>query len=480
MLQEQLNFDLIVIGGGPGGSTLASLVAMRGHKVLLLEREHFPRHQIGESLLPSTVHGICKLLGVHEELAQAGFPRKLGASFRWGKNPNVWRFEFGSHPALAAAGATFAYQVERSRFDKILLDNSRRKGVDVREGQTVIELLKEGERFSGVRFKDEAGNVFTAQSRFVADASGQQSQTCHMVGERIYSKYFQNVALYGYFEGGRRLPPPNSGNILCAAFSDGWFWYIPLSDTLTSVGAVISKDNTGQLKLGYEQAMTNLIDKCPLIKEYLGDAKRVTTGQYGTLRVRKDYSYLNSRFWAPGCVLIGDAACFIDPVFSSGVHLSTYSALLAARSINTCLEPDQPLSEEQLFTEFEKRYREEFSMFYKFYLTFYDMNQDESSYYWAARKITEHTAPDDHALVRLVSGGASSPTEFFKPLVGSGAQVDQALVWIDDTARSFVEPEAPVQSGYTDIFGGLLKYAPTPGSLTTTPDGLQWQQPASP
>src|SRR5439155_111060 len=143
-----------------------------------------------------------------------------------------------------------------------------------------------------------------------------------------------------YYENGKRLPPPNSGNILSVAFKNGWFWYIPLSDTLTSVGAVVSRDAAEQLS-DPQGAMQHFIDQAPLIKEYLAGAARVTSGIYGEYRIRKDYSYCNTGFWKPGCALVGDAACFIDPVFSSGVHLSTYSALLAARSINTCLRDSQ-------------------------------------------------------------------------------------------------------------------------------------------
>lgn len=121
------HFDLIVVGGGPSGSTLATLVAMRGHRVLLLEKESFPRYQIGESLLPATVHGVCKLLGVTEELEAANFTKKLGGTFRWGSNPEPWTFAFAISPKLAGP-TSFAYQVERMKFDKILIDNARRKG----------------------------------------------------------------------------------------------------------------------------------------------------------------------------------------------------------------------------------------------------------------------------------------------------------------------------------------------------------------
>ena len=154
---------------------------------------------------------------------------------------------------------------------------------------------------------------------------------------RQYSEFFRSLALFGYFEGGKRLPAPNSGNILSCAFDSGWFWYIPLSPTLTSVGAVVRREMASKIQGDPEEALMALIAECPMISDYLRDAKRVTEGQYGELRVRKDYSYANTRFWCPGMVLIGDAACFVDPIFSSGVHLATYSALLAARSINSVL-----------------------------------------------------------------------------------------------------------------------------------------------
>ena len=127
---SEQNFDVVVVGGGPGGSTTASFIAMDGHKVLLLEREKFPRHQVGESLLPATINGICVMLGVSEELAQANFTYKLGGTYRWGKHPEPWSFTFGPSSMIPGSQA-FAYQVERMKFDAILLNNARKKGVDV-------------------------------------------------------------------------------------------------------------------------------------------------------------------------------------------------------------------------------------------------------------------------------------------------------------------------------------------------------------
>ncbi|EYF01033.1 tryptophan 7-halogenase [Chondromyces apiculatus] len=409
------SFDVIVLGGGPAGSTVSTFTAMAGHRVLLLEREHLPRHQIGESLLPATIHGICPMLGVKEEVERAGFPRKNGGTFRWGKSPTPWTFRFTKQPNDPYG---YAYQVERAKFDDMLLRNAQRKGVDVREGHEVLGLLYEGERVVGVRFRDPGGKERTARARYVADTSGHKSHVAPTVGQRVFSKFFQNVALYGYYEHGKRLPAPNSGNILCAAFPSGWFWYIPLSDTLTSVGAVVAKESAGRIRESMDDAMRSYIDECPIIREYLAGATRVTEGIYGEYRIRKDYSYCNTRFWAPGVVLVGDAACFIDPVFSSGVHLATYSAMLAARSINTCLRGDELMDEEECFEEYEMRYRREFGKFYQFLTAFYDMNQDESSYFWSARKILNTEERDNDAFIRLVAG----ISEADEPLFEGGAE----------------------------------------------------------
>jgi halogenation protein CepH len=402
--------DVVVVGGGPGGSTLASLVAMQGHRVVLLEKEDFPRYQIGESLLPSTIHGICRLIGVSDELAKAGFTLKRGGTFRWGSNPDPWTFSFSISPSMAGE-TSFAYQVERSKFDKILLDNARRVGADVREGCAVSDIISGADRVRGVSYVDRAGNSRKIHSRYVIDASGNKSRIYPNVGgSRKYSEFFRGLALFGYFENGKRLPRPNSGNILCAAFDSGWFWYIPLSETLTSVGAVVRRELASKVQGDPEQALQALIEECPMIKEYLAGARRVTEGQYGQVRVRKDYSYDNTKFWRPGLALVGDSACFIDPVFSSGVHLATYSALLAARSINSVMA--QIVDEETAFHEFELRYRREYGVFYQFLMSFYDMHISEQSYFWSAKKVTKNTHSELESFVDLVGGLSSGEAAF--------------------------------------------------------------------
>jgi halogenation protein CepH len=485
-------FDVIVIGGGPGGSTTATLTARQGHRVLQLEKEKFPRYQIGESLLPSTVHGIAPLLGVGDRLRAAGFTRKSGGTFRWGTNPVPWEFSFAVWPGFGGP-TSYAYNVERMKFDQILLDNAREHGVDVRESCTVLDVVEDGGRVSGVRYVDADGGEHTALARYVVDASGNRGRTYRQVGGlRQYSEYFRNIALFGYFEGGKRLPAPNSGNILAAAFDNGWFWYIPLTPELTSVGVVVHSDAAERVQGDPELALRNLIDSCPLIKEYLADATRVTSGPYGELRVRKDYSYCNTVFWKPGMVLVGDSACFVDPVLSTGVHLATYSGLLAARSINSCLAGT--VDEESAFGEFERRYRREYGVFYEFLASFYGMQAGEQSYFWAAKKITNSQLPELQAFVELVGGAASGETLLSRPealaehLVSSsddlvtafdemdgqaGDRLDVGVVasamsesdWLMDKARLGAEAgqEAPL------FDGGLISSA----------DGTHWVRPAA-
>jgi halogenation protein CepH len=492
MKSAMQDFDLAVVGGGPAGSSVATFVAMRGHRVVLLEKETFPRHQIGESLLPATVHGICPLLGVSEEIKKAGFMRKLGGTFRWGRNAEPWTFNFGSSPMMDVPTG-FAYQVERSRFDNILLQNARTKGVDVRERTLVTDIVRDGDGVvTGLRVIDEVGHTHAITARYVADASGNTSRVYKAVGQRVYSKLFRNVALYGYYTGGKRLPSPNGGNILSAAFEGGWFWYIPLTHTLTSVGAVVDREHAKGIRGHEEEAMQGFIDACPIVKDFLADASRVTEGQYGKLRIRTDYSYSNTSLWSPGMVLVGDAACFVDPVFSSGVHLATYGALLAARSINSCLRGE--MAEERAFQEFEMRYRREFSHFYRFLAAFYDLDQDEDSYFWTARKVLNSEEPANQAFVRLVAGVGLSG----EPLFGS---VEQLLDATRSVSNSFERAQSvrgefdqslldaefmtgltreAVQMQMHALTGEAQVQAPIQhGGLVPSPDGLLWREGAA-
>jgi halogenation protein CepH len=487
-------FDTVVVGGGPGGSTLASLVAMQGHRVLVLEKESFPRYQIGESLLPSTIHGICRLIGVADKLAEAGFTHKQGGTFRWGANETPWTFSFSVSPKISGP-TSFAYQVERTKFDQILLDNARDKGAVVREQCAVTGITAGADRVSGVTYTDAAGVRHEVRSKYVVDASGNRSNIYkHVGGTRSYSEFFRSLAVFGYYAGGERLPAPNSGNILCAAFPAGWFWYIPLSDTLTSVGAVVHRDQASRVQGDPEKALERFVEECPLIRESLAGAERVRTGDYGTVRVRKDYSYHNTKFWRPGMVCVGDAACFVDPVFSSGVHLATYSALLAARAINSVLAG--LVDEEAAFNEFEGRYRREYSVFYEFLMSFYDLHADENSYFWRAKKVTKSTNAELESFVDLVAGISSADfgmndtesavlrfksrsDEFMTAIekVTGDSEQNMMPLFKSSVVKQAMRESAAVQSRALLGEDADADMPLFPGGLVPSPDGMFWLRP---
>jgi halogenation protein CepH len=486
-------FDVVVVGGGPSGSTVAAVAALRGRRVLVLESEHFPRYQIGESLLPSTVHGVCRLIGAADAVANAGFVRKRGGTFKWGANPDPWTFAFSVSPKMAGP-TSFSYQVERMKFDKILLDNASRVGAEVRQRCAATRVLEEDGRVNGVFYREPEGIELLVRARYVVDASGHKSRIYRAVGgERKYSDYFKNLALFGYFRNAKRLPEPNSGNIFCVAFDNGWFWYIPLSSTMTSVGAVVNRDMAGEIQGDLEKMLHKLIGECPLIAEYLAGSERITDGEYGQIRVRKDYSYHHSRFWRPGFALVGDAACFVDPVFSSGVHLATHGALLAGRSLNSIMEG--VLDEETAFQEFETRYRHEYRVFYEYLASFYGMNVDSESYFWQAKEITHSNAAEMEAFVELVGG--MSHGDFELDAVGAdpmaqrvsaeSAELATAVQQIVDSGSDSVIPllETPVFSQAMQESEKVLVRAQLgaefsteqpllPGGLISSPDGLLW------
>lgn len=462
------DFDLIVAGGGPAGSTLATFVAMRGYRVLLLESKRFPRYQIGESLLPATINGICALLGVGDKVKQVGFLKKLGGTFRWGKDSDFWSLNFGYSPMVgdpSDSNRVYTYQVERAQFDEILLKNAQAKGVEVQEEHSVRDILMENDRIVGVRFSDVAGREKIATARFVADASGQKSRISRIVGKRIYSKFFRNVAIYCYYNGGKRLPKPNDGNTFFEAFDGGWLWYIPLSENLTSVGAVLSKDYTYKLKGDHDAAMENFIAACPTISEYLSKASRSTEEPYAEIRIGREFSYCNSHFWKPGFVQVGDSACFIDVLLSSGVHLATYSALLAARSINTILCSE--MDENRCFNEFELRYRLEFSKFYQLLVGLYDPHKSSQTYHnWLRFWLRETNAFSLEPLEQDVESLADLKRKQPNPLkVDSFKQIQSLRSFNRELLHTVEEPMMMEQIR-------ALPY--TAVDLIPSPDRLHW------
>ena len=407
--------DVIVIGGGPAGSSAAGFLAKKGFKVVVLEKERFPRYHIGESLLPSTTVGLLSKLGVADRVRDAGFVRKNGATFVWGKQTNPWSFVFyrtgpQDDPVQRVGSSFHAYQVERSVFDTILLDHAASLGADVHQGASVEGLDGVDDDLKVVALRSDSGPAFRA--RYVVDASGRNSRVRTYFGTRHYDPLFKNLAVFRYFEGGKRQDGELAGNILTVAFNEGWFWYIPISAQRTSVGLVVARDLYDRFKgTSAKSLFDQMVQRAPIIADFLSDATPSTEPPYDVVRTEVDFSYSHSQFAHNGIFLAGDSACFIDPLFSSGVHLATYAGYLAAEAIDSS-ESGRSSPDEALRT-YESAYRREYAAYYRFLLAFYQMHGDPDSYFWAAHNILGDDEKSElDAFISIVSGQSTNAALF--------------------------------------------------------------------
>ncbi|HEX2875467.1 MAG TPA: NAD(P)/FAD-dependent oxidoreductase [Polyangiaceae bacterium] len=351
-------FDVIVIGGGPSGSTVAARLAQRGRRVLLLEKEHFPRFHIGESLLPCSMP-LFEELGVMPALRAHGFLPKYAAEFVTADGSLTQRYAFADG---LIPGEPSAFEVDRAAFDHVLLKNAARLGVDVREGAAVTR-FEIGRESAEVTVRDDTGNESRFSAQLLIDATGQSSMLAGKLGMREMDQGLKNFAVFSHFEGAERHAGKREGDISVVLVPGGWWWVIPLADGRTSVGQVGPASMLRGRKPD-EAYFHEQIAATPYLAKRLAQATRV-----GPVRTISDYSYVSRKLAGDRFVLVGDAGAFIDPVFSTGVYLGMVGAFRAADAVDAALSAGRYSRRE--FVDYEMWVLKQVDTYKKFVKGFY-------------------------------------------------------------------------------------------------------------
>jgi len=398
-------FDVLVVGGGPAGSTTAGLLAKRGHRVLVLERERFPRYHIGESLITGML-SVFDELGVRDRIERAGFPRKNGLSIVWGADRTLWNVNF----AEIDGPYDYSYHVRRAEFDEILLDHARQLGATVVEEATVKEPILDDGRVTGVRYEC-GGEDLEATAPLVIDASGQSRVLSRRLTTVEWAEDLRNIACWTYFENTADLPPGQLGNILVERVTHGWFWAIPVDDA------------TKRLSVGYVTPTASLAAGGPAIGELydagVAESRQLKLLLDGATRVgghrsTRDWSYRGRAVTGPGWLSTGDASGFIDPLFSGGVCLAVLGADAAAAAADTALR--RPDLADRAMRAYDAGVDNMVSSFLDYVRFFYDPARDREDYFQQARSMADFNEryPDARAAFVAVISGRLAMSELFR------------------------------------------------------------------
>ena len=396
---------IVVLGGGPAGAAAAALLARHGARVLVVERARFPRHHVGESLQPATFTLLAEHLGL--DFSDAGFARKYGAVYVWGERTAPWSVLFDerldadlpglTEADLLAGDYEHAWQVDRATFDHRLLEAAAAAGAEVRQEWAAVEPIRDGERVTGVRLRDPSGALHDQPAQVVLDCTGQGCFLGRRLGQTRLVGDLRATATYAYFEGAGGVPGPLGRHVQwVVSLPQGWAWFIPTSPTRTSVGLV----HRLKEKLSLDRFRELLAPAgLPLEGATLAEPER-------PLRHSRDWSFTHKRFVGPGWMLVGDAACFVDPILSGGVDFAIRGAFSAALAV---LEGTEAAA---------ARYADTLARDYRAYLRlaryWYGNNRHVDGLFWEAHRA-------------IPAGSASTPMRAFVYLTSGRYAADRHL-----------------------------------------------------
>lgn len=351
-------YDVAVIGGGPGGTAVATHLARGGLRVGLFEREAFPRFKVGESMVPATML-LLERLGVLEAVAEGGFQIKYGAFFHDQESGLAHTFYF----LQGMPWPNWTYNVPRAQFDAILLEHARKQGVQVHQPTTVAGVAFDGD---GVTLEAESGGERTSyRARFLVDASGRDGFIAGRLGRRERVPNLGKVALFAHYRGADRFPGIEEGNIRIYLFEGGWFWWIPFSNDVTSIGAVLHARTVREHAGTPEELFESMVRRCDAVHEHLGRAERITP-----VHRTANFAYTNSPIVGDRFLCVGDAIAFVDPIFSSGVFIALRTGELAAEAIQGAFADGRFTA--RRFAAYERKVWRGVAPFFKFIHKYYE------------------------------------------------------------------------------------------------------------
>lgn len=393
--EAETDFDVIIIGGGPAGSTLGSLLAQGGYRALVLEKDIHPRDHVGESLTPST-NPIFKRIGFLEKMEDAGFVHKPGACWTAPHAP-VGKFvaiRLGEFPPPGAV-QLYTYNVERDVFDTMLLRHAFELGAQVLQGVSVKQVLFDGGRAIGVRAAVSDGWERDITARVVVDASGRRCIIANQLGLKRKDIQFNQFGIYSWFKDVEPNPSGYEGFLLLhfLGLERAWAWQIPMRNGIWSVGVVTDKGDFQKSGRSHEEFFDSLVRLNKSLQHNMGNAERVRPWW-----IEADYSYKVEKFAGDGWLMIGDAVRFVDPIFSTGVDVAMYSALYAFEAIDASFRGG---AEERVFKEYASRIGDGIEAWYDLISLFYKL-QNLFTIYAVKRRFRER-------VVRILQGNLYLP-----------------------------------------------------------------------